>query len=227
MTDTSNSEDPKVNPYVQDIGRTEERTTFEQEYLLKSEHEDPDKHWIGETLPAPSVGLVRASGAETTVGKSPFPARADHTHDNEALWGVFTGAQNGIAPGAIFLNSLSYFNGYNFLAPASTQIVLLPRTGVYIVVGLLEVNREDGALFVGQLNIRGWYNSASSRLVYRNSNLNNEQPPRTINWIESYHPTSVGETMQWAVEHNEPVNVNVIIHSLHVQRISSLDFTAP
>ena len=44
-------------------------------------HNDPDKHWIGEALPVPSLSEVATvSGTATAVGDSPFPARADHTH---------------------------------------------------------------------------------------------------------------------------------------------------
>jgi len=41
-------------------------------------HEDPDRHLIGESLPAPKSPPL--SGGAAAVGESPFPARADHVH---------------------------------------------------------------------------------------------------------------------------------------------------
>jgi hypothetical protein len=49
--------------------------------LTIRDHMDPDKHWIGETLPAPTQGdLAGTVGTVSGPGDSPFPARADHMH---------------------------------------------------------------------------------------------------------------------------------------------------
>lgn len=43
-------------------------------------HQDPDKHWIGETLPVSSDEEVSNIGTTNKAGDSPFVARADHIH---------------------------------------------------------------------------------------------------------------------------------------------------
>jgi hypothetical protein len=49
--------------------------------LTIRDHQDPDKHWIGETLPAPTQGDIPGTvGTVSGPGDSPFPARADHLH---------------------------------------------------------------------------------------------------------------------------------------------------
>jgi len=61
-------------------------------YLTIREHMDHDKHWVGESLPAPTLADVAATiGSVTAAGSSKFPARADHTH--ELGLGVVTGTQ--------------------------------------------------------------------------------------------------------------------------------------
>jgi hypothetical protein len=60
--------------------------------LTIRDHMDPDKHWIGETLPAPTQGDLAATvGITSGPGDSPFPARADHMHKVDiALLPVFS-----------------------------------------------------------------------------------------------------------------------------------------
>lgn len=54
---------------------------YEEQNLTHREHNDPDKHWVGESLPAPSLADVAASvGNLTAAGTSKFPSRANHTH---------------------------------------------------------------------------------------------------------------------------------------------------
>lgn len=72
---------------------SESGVTFEEEPLTTKEHMDPDKHWIGESLPAPSPGDIASviGTSASATGSSPFPARADHTHDIGP--GVITGVE--------------------------------------------------------------------------------------------------------------------------------------
>ena len=56
------------------------KVTFKEEQLTTREHMDADKHWIGESLPAPSDSEVKSLGAVNSAGVSPYPARADHVH---------------------------------------------------------------------------------------------------------------------------------------------------
>jgi len=54
---------------------------FEEEFLTIREHTDPDKHWMGESLPVPTTADIAAvTGSVSSAGNSKFPARADHGH---------------------------------------------------------------------------------------------------------------------------------------------------
>ena len=49
-------------------------TIVQEEQLTTRDHIDPDKHWIGESLPAASDEDTTYSGITTSAGTSPFPA---------------------------------------------------------------------------------------------------------------------------------------------------------
>lgn len=48
--------------------------------LTEYNHDIPDKHNIGDTLPAPAVVPIPVGTEAATVGTSPVPAREDHVH---------------------------------------------------------------------------------------------------------------------------------------------------
>lgn len=57
---------------------------LQEETLTVRDHLDPDKHWIGETLPVPTQTEIAATiGTISGPGDSPIPARADHLHKLE------------------------------------------------------------------------------------------------------------------------------------------------
>lgn len=108
-------------------------TGFQEEFLNTRSHNDPDRHWIGESLPRASDEEITFSGTETRAGDSIFSAPADHSHDFRTRWGGFRSnvPATGKAVGAgatVFLDDLVHVWGPdNFLNPAfPTQLIDFP-----------------------------------------------------------------------------------------------------
>jgi len=60
------------------ITELKEASPFKQSWMDKRTHDDPEFHYIGESLPVPSV--IKSVGVSNSVGVSPIPAREDHVH---------------------------------------------------------------------------------------------------------------------------------------------------
>ena len=121
---------------------------FNEENLTVYQHMDADKHWIGESLPPPSVDEVQYAGVKTAVGESPFPARADHSHDVRTRQTYISTIVAKSCPAS----SSTYITGFitnggweNFLHPASTQLIDFPVEGVYIINNRVTIQRSSGA----------------------------------------------------------------------------------
>lgn len=65
---------------------TNQNSAFREQNLTVRDHEDPDKHYIGGSLPIPTQSEIAATvGSVSAVGNSPIPARADHAHKVDPL----------------------------------------------------------------------------------------------------------------------------------------------
>jgi len=75
----------------------------ESDSLTPYTHMDPEKHFIGESLPPPS--RVVSSGI-ATVGSSPMPAREDHFHGGSGggVGDIFMRGTSAAVAGALLLN---------------------------------------------------------------------------------------------------------------------------
>ena len=150
---------------------------FKEERLTIREHMDPDKHWIGETLPAASIQDVQYSGTTTKVGESPFPARSDHSHDARARYSAVATASEVIVPagGAAYINTLtSPWGTENWRASGGTsnQLMEYQQEGAYQYYVYYIVNRTSG-FFPAATAIRISFamSNASFELVALESNV--------------------------------------------------------
>jgi len=80
------------NKYQEYQSETEKQFT---PALRTSNHEDPDIHLIGESVPAPS--LLSSVTGTPAIGSSPIPAREDHTHGLDASAIPFSLSATGVS----------------------------------------------------------------------------------------------------------------------------------
>jgi hypothetical protein len=117
------------------------------ETLTIRDHMDPDKHWIGETLPSPTQGDVAATvGATSGPGDSPFPARADHMHK---LGTAVVGSAN-IAPEVLTVRAIRG----PWLTLADDEAAYLEWASAAIVYGTFVLGNNTGAGPHGIFNYR-------------------------------------------------------------------------
>lgn len=142
--------------------------SFTEESLTEREHNDPDKHWVGETLPAPSVDDVKFAGVDTSAGASPFPARADHSHDTRARFCIARGpAGKAVAPGATtYIDGIQLpWGGEDFRNVGSTQLFLFPQEGYWRVRVHYRIVRSAGVFPAATpYIIRGDFDNATSQI---------------------------------------------------------------
>jgi hypothetical protein len=209
MTDT-------VNKFARTIN-----SPFNEENLTFRSHIDPDKHWIGEALPAGSDAETTASGIDSSAGHSPFPARADHSHDHKTYYGVYNRAGGlAVPPGQTFISGLNFFSGRNMLAPASTQVILFPLEGVWETTVSLWITRDGGGIFTGEFNLVFWYtNGTAARTVYRTSTANIPTELYVTGKDSAHYFTSDNTTnVQVAIQHNDSVSWTANVQYFGVER---------
>ena len=119
---------------------SESAGSFKEPTLTEREHIDPDKHWIGEALPAAGTTESKPSGSSTGPGTSPFPARADHTHDTKILQGAYThGNVTLVHSQAWYFNAWQHAVGSNFLYGGANQLFVFPSPGLWQISMLLYI----------------------------------------------------------------------------------------
>lgn len=228
--------DLRANPFVQDIGREESEKTFSQTPMMLVDHEDHDKHWIGESLPVPSIAEVKPSGSVTHQGFSPFPARADHKHDNQALWAIIgRNAAKFCPPGQTFINTLVYTQGsVGWPAISGNQIITFPREGNYILVTNWFMERDGGGYFLNQSEIRSWFNNGTyNRIMWREplggSTFVESSGPRVASFTDQFG-TQVGggatDNIQFSYNHNDAVGHYVYLEFMYLVRVSNYNYVA-
>jgi len=195
-------------------------TPFKEANMTLREHQEVDKHYIGDGLPVPSPSMVRPSGLANDSGESPFPARADHTHAQKIVYGVYTSAAMLVAPGTVYINNLTYQSGNNMLV--SGQILDFPYNGLYQITATLNISRVGGGTFAGQMNVLFNYSGNTvARRVLRTSNagLPNDLSVTVTDMLFTTTAPSVNDDFQISIQHNDSVSWNVNVVQLTVMRV--------
>lgn len=212
----SNEEpDLSINPFSQIVGE-KKGSKFEQTPMMLIDHLDMDKHWIGEALPSPSTGEIKTAGIISTTGSSPFPARADHTHDVAFRSSFYQHEAKTMPPGGTFFNSWNFISGFNIL-DANQQLFLFPDNAVYIYK--MHFSISAAASMSGGFNLREtWGGSQSfSRVMIRDvlSGLGNTGD-------ETYsfgHTPSANDYVQFSYEQSDVQNHTVTVDGLTFHRL--------
>lgn len=200
---------------------------FKEEYLKVREHMDPDRHWIGETLPAPSEGEVQYAGVETAVGASPFPARADHSHDLRTRQTYLTATKSAPASSAVYIDTLATAAGWeDFLHAGSTQLIDFPLEGVWIVNARMGITRSTG-VFPATLayTIRFNYNNATSIHVVEFGNLPEGRTnyTATITEIVAFGSIAASTNLQVWYQNSDTVAHTVVMYLILQRSASSIE----
>lgn len=197
------------------------------ETLSIRDHIDPDKHWIGETLPAPSLGETTFAGVLTAVGESPFPARADHSHDTRTRQTfVNNSVAKSVLPGATtYITGLVTSAGWeDFLHAASTQLLDFPLEGSYAVNCRYTVVRASGVFPAATDYILTFaYNNATSLHSVDVSNLPDGRPnfTKTVTEFIAYSTITAASNLQISYTNTDTVNHNVTLRMVIVRQASS------
>ena len=126
--------------------RTLTSSPFKESNMTLREHQDTDKHYIGDSLPMPSLSQMKLSGGAASVGVLPFPARVDHVHDYGGTWGFFNSGYMTVAPGQVFINNLTWTGwGKNMLS--SGQVLTFPSTGLYFIHWNIQIRDSLTSIF--------------------------------------------------------------------------------
>lgn len=213
----------RPNPFTQEVGIKEGQKAFEQQPLLRNEHEDPDLHLIGQGLPAPSNAEAQNIGRATSVGDSPFPARADHTHDLEPRYGLYS-RDMVCSPGLSFISGWLQTEGDNILAPASTQIFLFPTDGIWEIQGILNISGAGGANMTGQFELREYFfNGTYIRVPWSSKTAGaTTHSSLCFSWTSKFHTYTFdsANNVQFAYLQNDVINHNLHFEYVQMTRIS-------
>lgn len=210
----------KSNPYTQDISKAKDNRTFQQSPMSRIEHEDPSLHYIGESLPKPGDSEATWAGQVTSVGVSPIPARADHSHDSYLRYGLYTRPALGYASGQSLV-PLTYSVSENYLV--SSTLMLLPDTGLWEISGSIYIARDGGASFPANTIVYlllFYHNGTVSRFAYK-ANIGgvNSEYGYTFNDTIFYNPSHLAtSTFEMAYFHNDAATHIITINHLTVIR---------
>jgi len=218
MSDTGQKVDPTESV------RTLTSAPFKERNLTIREHQDTDRHYIGDALPMPSDSQVKSIGSGPAAGVSPFPARVDHTHEVGTVWSYYTSPAMTVAPGSVFINNLTY-SGWGRNSLVSGQVVAFPVKGLYFIQVEYLISRVGGGLFVNESNFVLTYNNGSSgKTVLRQSNF--DLPLNMVVTITDYAiaqtAPSTNDNIQLCIQHNDSANWSVQVQQLFISKVSSL-----
>ena len=205
--------------------RTLTSDLYTEQKMTLREHQDTDKHYIGDSLPVPSNSQVVGTGTSSSAGSSPFPARADHSHDTRMLYGLYgNSAALTIAPGQSFINNLT-FTGWGKNMLASGQIIAFPTPGVYHIHLNVFINRVGGGLYQNDSNIVFFYTNGSyARTVDRRSNfdLGGSLIVVATDVLHSSGAPSANDNVQFAIQQADVVNWTVSVQLLQITRLCGI-----
>jgi hypothetical protein len=208
-----------INPFVDSSESTGKTTkAFEEKPLTFREHEDGTKHYIGESLPVPSLADMLTAGQLTSVGTSIFPARSDHSHDVKSDWAIYNHANRGIAVGQTFMNNWNYIAGpVDFRV--SGQIFQAIKTGVHYFEQNYQISRDVAGTFQNHFNLVSfYYNGTYQRPTYR-TQMTGIPSPFYVSVSESVYMLA-GQNIQFAFQQNDTSNWSVIAEHLMIARWS-------
>ena len=180
-------------------------TSFSERNMSLREHQETDKHYIGDALPVAADDSVAPIYLNNFVGESPFPARADHAHAFRGVYGSY--ASSGVKyfpPGRTFWNNLTY-TGYGRNMLASSQIIAFPFVGIWRITASFLVDRGTvpGGTFKNEANVGFFYNNgAYAKTVWRTSMFDVPQVHIFDCWDEIVIG-SVPNNVQFAMEQND------------------------
>lgn len=202
----------------------ENSSLIEDEQLTVYQHMDADKHWIGESLPPPSIQEVQYAGVKTAVGESPFPARADHSHDLRTRQTLLTVTKSIPGPSTGYITGFVTAVGWeDFLHPASTQLIDFPVEGVYIINTRLTITRSTG-VFPATLSyiLNHSYTNATNVHEVETGNLpeGRGRYTSTVTEIISYGSITGTQNLQIQYQNFDSVAHNVILRMI-IQRSAS------
>lgn len=205
--------------------RTLTSAPFKESYMTLREHQDTDKHYIGDSLPIASDSMMAPAGVGSTAGTLAFPARADHRHEERLVFGWFNSNYQTVAPGAVFINNLQ-FTGWGRNMLATSQVVAFPFPGIYFLHLNLSISRDAGGTFTNEVNFRFYYqNGSSSKYILRQSNFDLPNPMyvnMTDLTVIGNSAPSANDNVQIAVEQNDGSNWSVAVQDFFVFRISGI-----
>lgn len=205
--------------------------TFQHETLDEVSHSDPDKHFIGESLPSPSLAETKYAGVATATGTSPFPARADHSHDTRTVFGVFNRSPTQtIAAGAIaYINGINWNNvGDDLRFSGSTQLFEFPQEGEYSIHMLAIITRSAGTWpAVAPLpayRVSFDYDNATTSIVICESTLPGNRGRIVDTFIDRTWILNFGtiQNVQFKYQNFDTVDHFFGITRLHITRMNSL-----
>lgn len=202
---------------------------IKDEYLTDVLHSDPDKHWIGESLAPPSAAEATYAGVATSPGTSPFVARADHSHDTRAVFGVFsrTTAQSIGAGATAYINGINWNSvGDDIRVPASTQLFEFPQEGLYNIHMLAAIQRSAGVFPTPEVagRVSFDYDNATTSVVIWEGNMPNPRGRLVDTFTDETWILNFGtmQNVQFKYQNFDTVAHNFTITRLHFIRKNSL-----
>lgn len=199
-----------------------ETSAFEHKTLTDREHLDPDKHWIGEALPSPSSGELAASGNANSTGDSPYPARADHTHDNYRVFGHYYHNPMSISHGvARYFDGWIHYAGRNILQPASQQLFIFPQEGIWTIQGNGQITTPLALSASAWFRIRMDFDNVTYAVFTITEGIQNPAAGHTFNvmWTSLYlGPMNPTKNLQMRVENYTGQDASFSFDFLHIRR---------
>lgn len=216
MTDFSQTAvtEDDLNPFYGDASKDQTQKSHSDKSIGLGEHEDPDKHWIGESLGAASVEEITAiRSQDRAVGNSVFPARADHEHGQLWVGSLYTGTEKVCPPGTTFFNNLTYSLGStgNLLASGNQVIVLGKGIWKFDVYGY--IYRQGGGAFAAGADfaLGAYFNNGGGNnwLVYDRL-PGHRETGFYFNYSMIFHygdTFNVANNLQFALSHGDGANL--------------------
>lgn len=217
--------DPNIPPTFDPTESTRiiREPSFTERNVTLREHQDTDKHYIGDALPVPSPESVAPTTLWTAVGESPFPARADHSHAFRGMYSTISSTGMKIfPPGRFYWNNLQW-TGYGRNMMATSQIINIPMDGLWRISCNFLCARTGGGNLKNEMNIIFAYNNgATEKNVFRTSNFD---LPNNVVVAPFDEIILAGATknVQIAIEHNDEVTWECYNQGINVIYVCPLE----
>lgn len=202
--------------------RTLKSETFNENFMTLREHQDTDKHYIGDSLPMPSPEQTQSAGIENNTGVSPFPSRADHSHEFKTVYGIYNSGVQIMNPGASYISNIQHNWGKDMRA--SGQVIAYPFDGFYTMEASFYIARGEEGNFENEVNVNFIYrNGTADKFLYRQSLF--DIPQVFVCTVSDIYITntapSINDNMQIKITHNDTSWWQVYLQHLYVARMGS------